>query len=195
MGAFDGAAGAARGVDLLWRVHFGGRWPVASRRVTTHWMFSELLAAAYPSIEVDSEPHLRSRREYLHFGRDHCGDRSGPGLGGGRSRPGSYARRRPDNGGFSPPSRRAIPIQRILSQSEQTNRPDISELQAWMLAHPEADLSVQALADRMAMSPRSFSRLFHSEIGETPARICRTGAGRSGPLQTRTNHLASRDHR
>ena len=38
-----------------------------------------------------------------------------------------------------------------------------------MLAHPDADLSVQALADRMAMSLRSFSRLFLSETGLTPA--------------------------
>ena len=40
-----------------------------------------------------------------------------------------------------------------------------------MLAHPEADFSVPALADRMAMSPRNFSRLFHSETGETPAQF------------------------
>jgi transcriptional regulator GlxA family with amidase domain len=40
-----------------------------------------------------------------------------------------------------------------------------------MLAHPEADLSVPALADRMAMSLRSFSRLFHSETGLTPAEF------------------------
>ena len=40
-----------------------------------------------------------------------------------------------------------------------------------MLAHPKADLSVPALADRMAMSPRNFSRLFHSETGLTPAEF------------------------
>ena len=40
-----------------------------------------------------------------------------------------------------------------------------------MLAHPEADLSVSALADRMAMSLRSFSRLFHLETGLTPAEF------------------------
>jgi transcriptional regulator GlxA family with amidase domain len=32
-------------------------------------------------------------------------------------------------------------------------------------------LSVPALASRVAMSPRNFSRLFHSETGETPARF------------------------
>ena len=40
-----------------------------------------------------------------------------------------------------------------------------------MLAHPEADLSVPALADRMAMSLRSFSRLFHGETRSTPAEF------------------------
>jgi len=54
---------------------------------------------------------------------------------------------------------------------EKPMRPNFSELQAWMLAHPEADLSVPALADRMAMSPRNFSRLFHSETGLTPAEF------------------------
>jgi transcriptional regulator GlxA family with amidase domain len=40
-----------------------------------------------------------------------------------------------------------------------------------MLAHPEADLGVPALAERMAMSPRNFSRLFRSETGQTPAQF------------------------
>ena len=37
--------------------------------------------------------------------------------------------------------------------SEKTNRPEISQLRTWMMAHPEADLSVPALADRMAHEP------------------------------------------
>ncbi len=48
--------------------------------------------------------------------------------------------------------------------------PDISEL-PWILGHPGEDLSVSALADRMAMSPRNFARLFHSETGDTPAQF------------------------
>ena len=40
-----------------------------------------------------------------------------------------------------------------------------------MLAHPDADLSVPALADRMGMSVRNFSRRFQSEVGETPAHF------------------------
>ena len=39
------------------------------------------------------------------------------------------------------------------------------------LGHPGEDLSVSALADRMAMSPRNFARLFRSETGDTPAQF------------------------
>jgi transcriptional regulator GlxA family with amidase domain len=54
---------------------------------------------------------------------------------------------------------------------EEKNRPEIQELLAWILCHPGEDLSVEALADRMGMSPRNFARLFRSETGETPAQF------------------------
>ena len=54
---------------------------------------------------------------------------------------------------------------------EVRSRPEIEELQAWTLGHPAADLSVSVMADRMAMSPRNFSRLFRTETGETPAQF------------------------
>ena len=84
------------------------------RRVTTHWMYSELLARAYPSVQVDSSSPFRSRREYLLFGRDHRGDRSGLSLSGRRPGPRNHARCRPHYGGFSPTPRRAIPVQRVF---------------------------------------------------------------------------------
>jgi len=54
---------------------------------------------------------------------------------------------------------------------EAHSRPDMRGLQAWMLAHPHADLSIEALAERVAMSPRNFARLFLKETGMTPARF------------------------
>jgi transcriptional regulator GlxA family with amidase domain len=54
---------------------------------------------------------------------------------------------------------------------EVRSRPEIEELQAWILGHPGEDLSVSVLADRMAMSPRNFARLFRSETGVTPAQF------------------------
>ncbi len=47
----------------------------------------------------------------------------------------------------------------------------LRELQAYILDHPEADLSVETLARRAAMSPRNFARVFTREVGTTPARF------------------------
>jgi transcriptional regulator GlxA family with amidase domain len=140
------------------------------RRVTTHWLYSELLATAYPSVRVDSS---------LLFARDGNIYSSGGITAGidlalalveediGREIALATARimvvfpRRP--GGQSQFS--------AYIKLEAKNRPDISELQAWILGHPGEDLSIQALADRMAMSPRNFARLFRSETGDTPAQF------------------------
>jgi len=44
------------------------------------------------------------------------------------------------------------------------------ELQAFIAEHPEHDLSVPALAARMAMSPRNFARRFREQLGASPAQ-------------------------
>ena len=87
------------------------------RRVTTHWMYSELLATAYPSIEVDSS---------LLFARDGNIYSSG-GITAGIDLALALVEEdlgreialadRPDDGGFSPPPRGAIPIQRLCEIS------------------------------------------------------------------------------
>ncbi|HRP35450.1 MAG TPA: DJ-1/PfpI family protein [Gammaproteobacteria bacterium] len=45
------------------------------------------------------------------------------------------------------------------------------DLMDWIFEHLEEDLSVAALAERMAMSPRHFSRSFAEETGLTPAKF------------------------
>lgn len=54
---------------------------------------------------------------------------------------------------------------------EASHRPDLRELQTWIMAHTEEDLHVEMLAARMAMSPRNFARLFLAETGMTPAKF------------------------
>ncbi len=143
------------------------------RRVTTHWMYAELLATKHPYVEVDAS---------LIFSRDGNIYTSGGITAGidlalalveedlGREIPLFIARtmvvfpRRP--GGQSQFSGFFGPL-----GEHQKVRKDIAELQGWITMNPAADLSVAALADRMAMSPRNFSRLFHNETGETPARF------------------------
>jgi transcriptional regulator GlxA family with amidase domain len=46
----------------------------------------------------------------------------------------------------------------------------LASLQAFVAEHPEADLSVQALARRAAMSPRTFARRFRHELGLSPGQ-------------------------
>jgi transcriptional regulator GlxA family with amidase domain len=141
------------------------------RRVTTHWMFSEALTTEYPSVQVDAS---------LLFNRDGNIYSSGGITAGidlamalveedlGREIAIAAARmmvvfpRRP--GGQSQ-------FSSYMKYREVRSRPDIEELQMWMLGHPGEDLSVQALADRVGMSPRNFARLFHSETRGTPAQF------------------------
>lgn len=57
----------------------------------------------------------------------------------------------------------------LAAQAEASDR--MSDLIAWMVEHPERELSVPALAKRMAMSERNFSRVFAREAGLTPAKF------------------------
>jgi transcriptional regulator GlxA family with amidase domain len=47
----------------------------------------------------------------------------------------------------------------------------IREVQSWALEHLESDLNVEKLADKAAMSPRNFARVFVRQTGTTPARF------------------------
>lgn len=141
-----------------------------NRRVTTHWMFSERLAALYPSLRVEPD---------LIFIRDGHVYTSGGITSGidlalalieedlGRDIALLVARtmvvfmRRP--GGQSQYS--------AFLHTEAKTRHDIRDLQGWILAHPAENLDVEALAGRMAMSPRNFARLFRAETGVTPAKF------------------------
>ena len=46
----------------------------------------------------------------------------------------------------------------------------IRDLQSWIIDHLNDDLAVEKLAERVAMSPRNFTRVFTRETGTPPAR-------------------------
>ena len=48
--------------------------------------------------------------------------------------------------------------------------PSFADLAAWAMNHPEADLSVEAMAARVGVGERHFRRRFAEIFGETPAR-------------------------
>jgi transcriptional regulator GlxA family with amidase domain len=56
-------------------------------------------------------------------------------------------------------------------------------LQAFIAEHPGEDLSVPALASRMAMSPRNFARRFREQLGVSPAQYV---------LRARVEHARAR---
>ncbi len=47
----------------------------------------------------------------------------------------------------------------------------LQELQRWVSSHPQEDHSVAVLAARAGLSPRHFARVFHQQIGMTPAEF------------------------
>jgi transcriptional regulator GlxA family with amidase domain len=56
----------------------------------------------------------------------------------------------------------------LLAQTAATD--SLRGLPAWIANNLDADLSVEALAARVAMSPRNFARVFLAETGLTPAK-------------------------
>ena len=54
--------------------------------------------------------------------------------------------------------------------AQTAQRDPLREVQHWITEHPDADLSVDALAARARLSPRHFARAFRAETGITPGR-------------------------
>jgi len=140
------------------------------RRAVTHWNWCARLAARYPAIEVEADPiFLVDRGIWTSAGVTAGIDMAlamieldhGPKLAMRTAQELVMFRRRP--GGQSQFSAE-------LAVQAVPHRP-IQKLQEWILANPGADLSVDALAARAAMSARNFARVFQRETGMTPARF------------------------
>lgn len=140
-----------------------------ARRVTTHWRHAARLAARHPQLEVDADPiWVRQGRFYTSAGVTAGMDLAlalveedlGYAVSLEVARELVLFLRRPGNQAQFSTSLRA--------QAAQT--PVLRELQGWMADHLADDLSVPVLAERVAMSPRNFARVFARQVGETPAR-------------------------
>ncbi len=140
------------------------------RRATTHWMFCDDLAARYPDIRVERDPiYIRDHGVYTSAGstagldlvlalvEEDLGRRVALQVAQRMvfflKRPGGQAQ-------FS-----------ALLSTQTAERDPFRELQAWIVEHPNADLCVETLARRVAMSPRNFFRVFVRELGMTPGRF------------------------
>lgn len=140
------------------------------RRATTHWDFCSAFQHHYPSVKVDPDKIFICDGDIYTSG----GITSGIDLAlsmleedWGRELALYIARylvvflKRP--GGQSQFS--------AYLASESSKRMDIRDLQAWIISNPTENHHVDNLAERVAMSPRNFSRTFLQETGMTPGKF------------------------
>jgi transcriptional regulator GlxA family with amidase domain len=140
------------------------------RRATTHWGWCKELAQRYPRVKVDPDPiFVRDGSIYTS-----AGVTAGMDL--------ALALVEEDHGrelALRVARQLVLFLRRPGGQSQfsaqlavqAADREPLRELQAWIADHLNQDLSVEALADRVAMSPRNFARVFSREVGVTPARF------------------------
>jgi transcriptional regulator GlxA family with amidase domain len=137
-------------------------------RATTHWQWCDTLARLYPEVEVERDAiFVVDGSTYTS-----AGVTAGIDL--------ALALVEEDLG---PEAAREVAQQLVVflrrpgGQSQfsaqlatpAAAREPLREVQDWIAANPGENLSVQALAERAAMSPRNFARAFRRETGMTPA--------------------------
>jgi transcriptional regulator GlxA family with amidase domain len=140
------------------------------RRATTHWNWCHTLIKRAPRARVESDPiFIRDENVYTS-----AGVTAGMDL--------ALALVEEDHG-----SRLALQVARNLvlylrrpgGQSQfsaalslqLTDRKPLRELEAWVLDNLHKPLTVPLLAERVAMSPRNFARVFAKEMKTTPAKF------------------------
>jgi transcriptional regulator GlxA family with amidase domain len=140
------------------------------RRAATHWMHAPLLATRYPRVTV--EPDAVFVRDGAIWSS--AGVTTGIDLAlalieqdAGRDLAMSVARilvvylRR--SGGQSQYSA-------LLAAQAESESETFGELERWISEHLNGDLKVEALAERVHMSPRNFARVYATKRGRTPAK-------------------------
>lgn len=157
------------------------------RRATTHWRLLETMQATYPAIKVEGGPlYVQDGPLWTSGGVSSGFDLTlalveedyGFSLARHVAQDMVMYLRRP--GG-------QLQFSRYNLQQSDVNGP-ISALQRWILQNLTADLCVENLAEKAAMSPRNFTRVFTRDAGVSPARYvteARLAAARELLEQTR----------
>ena len=138
------------------------------RKATTHWRGTDELAARFPEIDVQADSiFVKDENIYTSAGVSAGIDLAlalveedvGRALALNCARNLVVFMRRP--GGQSQFS--------ATLKSQHSERNSINELISWAADNLASDLSVESMARRVHMSTRNFSRVFRSEVGQTPA--------------------------
>jgi transcriptional regulator GlxA family with amidase domain len=142
------------------------------RRATVHWRYAREFAERYPRVAVDPRPTwVRDGNIYTSAGISAGIDLAlawvdedfGTAAALKVARELVLFLRRP--GGQDQIS---VSLDRQASYTKS-----LHELQAWMTDHLDRSLSVDTLAERVAMSTRNFARVFAREFGTTPGHYLR----------------------
>ena len=162
---------AARGAWLLsicsGSFILGAAGVLDGRKATTHWMYADRMAAMYPSVDVD--PNVL----YVQGGRIITSAGTAAGLDAclhllrqelGAEMTNTIARRM-----VVPPQRDGGQAQFILRPLPEVASLSLSPVTDWMLANLRSELTVDQLAAKAHMSPRTFARRFKADYGTTPA--------------------------
>jgi len=137
------------------------------RRATTHWMFTDDLAARYPRVRVDPGVLYVDDGDVL----TSAGTAAGIDLclhvvrkDHGAEIANAVARRM-----VVPPHRDGGQAQYIADPVPPCTGTDLfTDTMTWMLEHLDEQVTVEDLAERSAMSPRTFARRFRAVTGTTP---------------------------
>jgi transcriptional regulator GlxA family with amidase domain len=137
------------------------------RRATTHWMHADELARLFPTIDVDPRVLYVDEGDVL----TSAGTAAGIDL--------CLHVVRMDHGAEvanAVARRMVVPPHRDGGQAQFVDQPvaacpgeePLSDTLAWMLAHLDEQQTVEELAHRATMSPRTFARRFRAVTGTTP---------------------------
>jgi transcriptional regulator GlxA family with amidase domain len=140
------------------------------RRATSHWLFCDELTRLFPKVRVERDPI------YIRDGAIYTGVGASAGLDLALALVEADVGRRI---ALAVAKREVFFLKRPGGQAQFSvqlsaqiaEREPLRDLQTWISDHLDADLSVEALARRAAMSSRNFCRVFVREVGMTPGRF------------------------
>ncbi|GIG28560.1 putative transcription regulator, AraC family protein [Cellulomonas marina] len=141
---------------------------LAGRTVATHWRHAEELAAAFPELRVDADVLFVDEGDLV----------TSAGTAAGIDACLHLVRREHGAAAANAIARRmVVPPQRDGGQRQFVPQPvpacsedSLRLVLEWVLEHLDADHSVESLAARALVSPRTFARRFVAETGTTPVR-------------------------
>ncbi|HZZ12336.1 MAG TPA: helix-turn-helix domain-containing protein [Paraburkholderia sp.] len=146
------------------------------RRAATHWRDAPHLARRFPNVQVDADPI------FIRDTRPGDGERAvwtSAGVTAGIDLALALIEEDVGHAVAMQAARRLVVFMKrpggqsqfsaALAAQSSAGGP-FEALHSWMAAHLRDDLSVERLAERVQMSPRTFARRYVDEMGRTPAK-------------------------